>query len=254
MAALVPVTSSSDETAQVVTRLEAELQRQIALREVADRMVARARDNHEEAFERLLLRCRFLEDEKVKWTDDSQRTIGDLKREHAEDLTRRLEVERTEWRGILKARDEVIERLGREVNEMREALADRDKRLAAAAEREALADRDRRIAAAAEREALTDRDNRLAAAEEREGSLGLQLAAAEERFRAEAFHLSALVALHSKEAQAAQAEVERLRQQLASVFASTSWSISRPLRVASRLMRRLRRGPSRLVGLVRRRP
>ena len=93
-AALVPGRPPSDEIIQAVTRLEAELERQLALREAADRAVARTRDRHEDAYERLLLRCRSLEEEKVGWTDANLRSIHDrecLEREHAAAMVRQLE-------------------------------------------------------------------------------------------------------------------------------------------------------------------
>ena len=222
MAALGPEGHAGDGDAETVARLAADLDREIALREAAVRARARARDEHEDAYERLLLRCRSLEADKVRWADAGFRSVEDLellKHDHARALARQSE-------GVeLKHRSET-ERLARDLAALRDTLAARDTMVG-------------------------ERDAKVAAAEEREGLLRLTLAEAEERFRTEAFHLSALIALQSSEAKAAQAEAEAAKRQLASIFASTSWKIGRPLRWAGRFLRRLRRVPSRLVRVVR---
>ena len=236
MAGLEPEGHAGDDDAETVARLAADLDREIALREAAVRARARARDEHEDAYERLLLRCRSLEADKVRWADAGFRSVEDvelLKNDHARALARQSDelsktFERASEGVELKQRSE-IERLSRDLAALRDTLVARDTMVG-------------------------ERDAKVAAAEEREGLLRLTLAEAEERFRSEAFHLSALIALQSSEAKAAQAEAEAAKRQLASIFASTSWKIGRPLRWAGRFLRRLRRVPSRLVRVVRHHP
>ena len=236
MAALEPEAHAGDDAIGTVARLEADLNREIALREAAVRARALARDEHEDAYEHLLLRCRSLEAEKVRWADAGFRSVEDvelLKQDHARALARQSDdlsktFEQVSERVELKHRSEV-EQAARDLAALRDTLAARDTMVG-------------------------ERDAKVAAAEEREGLLRLTLAEAEERFRSEAFHLSALIALRSSEAKAAQAEAEAAKRQLASIYASTSWKVGRPLRWAGRLLRGLRRVPSRLVGVVRHRP
>lgn len=229
MAALEPEAHAGDDAVGTVARLEADLNREIALREAAVRARALARDEHEDAYEHLLLRCRSLEAEKVRWADAGFRSVEDvelLKQDHARALARQSD-------DLSRTFEQVSERVELKHRfEVEQAARD-------------LAARDTMVG---------ERDAKVAAAEEREGLLRLTLAEAEERFRSEAFHLSALIALRSSEAKAAQAEAEAAKRQLASIYASTSWKVGRPLRWAGRLLRGLRRVPSRLVGVVRHRP
>lgn len=246
-ATLVPGVPASQEVVEAIERLEEELSHQTTLREAADRAAARARDDREDAFERLVVRCASLEDEAARWADADRRDTADLRRierEHSEMLARRSDELSLSFKQQLedveRGNRESIERLERQAAELRDELAARE---------------GEGIRSLAERDAsIADRDRALAAAGEREGSLHLELAEAEERFRAEAFHLSALIALRSKEALTAQAEVEALKLHLAAVYASGTWKIGRPLRGAGRLARRLRRVPFRLIGVVRRQP
>lgn len=189
------------------------------------RRMERARQAHEEAFERLLGRCRALEDEKVEWVDRSAKDRADID-------------------AMAAARASVEDRLRAAVDRVQDLEA---------------TDLRRRDAEAAERDRMADAHAlALAEVETREEAARHDLAKAEETFRIEAYRLSALVVLRSKQAEAAAAgteaaaaEAAAARHQLALLVASTSWRLTRPLRVLSRLIRRAGRAPHRLARALR---
>ena len=199
----------------------------------------RARQDHEEAFEHLLGRCRALEDEQVEWIGRSAKDRADIE-------------------AMAAARASVEDRLRVVVDRVQdlEAIDLRHRDAALAAARTHQAERDRMT----EAHALA-----LAEVETREEAARHDLAKAQEDFRIEAYRLSALVVLRSKQAEAAAAgteaaaagteaaaaETAAARHQLALLVASSSWRLTRPLRVLSRLIRRAGRAPRRLARAMR---
>ncbi len=216
-------TALTDAARDTASTLEAALERETARREAAQRDAERARQNHEDAYERLLTRCRQLQDEKLRWSEDARR--GGLAAAEAG----------------AKAEQEHRDAMARQ------ALAfEQERARAEQALQRAHLDERTRLAA--------DHDRAIAEADDRLHAARRDLAQAETEFRIEAYRLSSLVALKSQDADEATAEAEAARLQLRLVLASTSWTLTRPIRVASRLLRRAARAPRRLARALRPEP
>lgn len=219
---IVEASIASDRTELPAARPDAALDRETALREAAQRRAERLAQDHEDAYERLLVRCRALEGEALLWSEEK---AGFLVRQGA-------------------AADRVAE--------LEAALAACEARLAQAAslgEERAHAERDRMerqiqaLAAAHEADLsrrAAEHDAALSAAEDRIHGARHDLLEAEKAFRVEAYRLSALVALKAQEADDRAGEAAGLRDQLSAVLASSSWRLSRPLRSIGSLLARVR--------------
>lgn len=192
------------------------------------RRMERARQGHEEAFERLLGRCRSLEDEKLDWLAERRTQIAAQK--SADDRAAELERQCHDLEARLRASADRVRNL--------EASDGRHREAESAMARTHQAERDRMIGA---------HESALAEVETREEDARHGLAVAEEGFRIEAYRLSALLVFRSKEAETGAAEAVAVRHQLALLMTSTSWRVTRPLRVMSRLLRRASGVPRRLA-------
>ena len=203
-----------------------------ALHDTEGRGIERARKGHEEAFERLLGRCRGLEDEKFEWIAG--------RREHIEALAAAkvfADERAADWERQRRALQDRLRASADRVRDL-EAIDDRHREAARATARTHQIERDRMIDAHA---------SALAEVETNEETARHALAKAEEDFRIEAYRLSALIVFRSKEAEAAAAETVAVHQELALLLTSTSWRVTRPLRLMSRLVRRALGVPRRLV-------
>ncbi len=228
----------TDHILLAVAALEAELERQTSLREDLGRGIERARHDHEDAFERLLRRCRELEDVEVRRVEAARASeirLAALDQDHRD----ALEGQHRESARAIADRLEEAEHRHHAAIAAREGALLRSHGLA-------IEELTRSHRAAAEAQALA-----IAEAEDRADSLRGQLARAETEFRKEAYRLSALIALRAQEAEAAGAEASALRERLAQVHASTSWKLARPLRILVYVLRRALRAPRRLARAVR---
>ena len=209
------------------------------LRDAERRGIERARKGHEEAFERLLGRCRGLEDEKFEWIAERREHIEAFTaaRKAQDDHVHSADDRAADWERQRRALQDRLRASADRVRDL-EAIDDRHREAARATARTHQVERDRMIDAHA---------SALAEVETNEETARHALAKAEEDFRIEAYRLSALIVFRSKEAEAAAAETVAVNQRLALLLTSTSWRVTRPLRLMSRLVRRASGVPRRLV-------
>ena len=223
----------TDETLLAVATLEADLERQTSLREALGRRIERARHDHEDDYERILMRCRQLEDGEIRRVDATARAfeirvaelqarIADLEQDHRDALECQLR----------ESAQATADRLAEAERRHHAAVAEREQALA------------RSHAAEAYAFEIAERDNRVVA-------LQGQMAKAETEFRKEAYRLSALIALQAQNAEYARAEASALQERLAHVYASSSWRLLRPLRILTYVLRRAMKVPRRLARAVR---
>ena len=240
----------TDETLLAVATLEADLERQTSLREALGRRIERARHDHEDDYERILMRCRQLEDGEIRRVDATARAfeiriaelqarIADLEQDHRDALERQLR----------ESAQATADRLAEAERRHHAAVAEREQALARShaatieeVTRSHQAVRDR--AAEAYAFEIAERDDRVVA-------LQGQMAKAETEFRKEAYRLSALIALQAQNAESARAEASALQERLAHVYASSSWRLLRPLRVLTYVLRRAMKATRRLARAVR---
>lgn len=226
---IVEASIASDRTELPAARPDAALDRETALREAAQRRAERLAQDHEDAYERLLMRCRALEAEALLWSEEKARFL--VRQGAAGDRTAELEASLAELEASLAACEARLARAAA-LGEERER-ADRDRM-----ERQIQA-----IAAAHEADLsrlAAEHDAALSAAEDRLHDARHDLLEAEKAFRVEAFRLSALVALKAQEADDRAGEAAGLQDQLRAVLASSSWRLSRPLRSIGSLLARVR--------------
>ena len=203
-------------------RLEAALDRETALREAAQRRAERLAQDHEDAYERLLVRCRALEGEALLWSEEKARFLA--RQGAAGDRIADLEASLAAGEARLSAAASLAE--------------ERDR-----ANRDTVERQGRALTAAHEAELSrlsAGHDAALSAAEDRLHGVRHDLLEAEKAFRVEAYRLSALVALKAKEADDRAGEAAGLRDELRAVLASSSWRLSRPLRTIGRILARVR--------------
>ena len=198
-----------------LARLEAALDRETALREAAQRRAERLAQDHEDAYERLLVRCRALEGEVLAGSGERALVLARQAAAEARivDLEARLSAAEALREERERAHRATLERQSRTLTEAHEA------------ER-------RRLSA--------DHDAALSAAEDRLHGLRHEFVEAEKAFRVEAYRLSALVALKAEEAEHSAGEAAGLRERLHALLTSSSWRLSRPLRAMGRLLSRVR--------------
>ena len=251
---LVAGATVTDDVLLAIAALEADLERQTSLREALDRRIERARHDHEDDHERLLMRCRQFEDGEVRRVDAAARAsevrIAELEKDHRDALDRQLHESAQATAGRMEEaerrhRDAIAEREQALLRSHEIATEDLTRAHAAAIEeltRSHRAARDR--AAEAQAFEIAERDDRVE-------SLQNRLAKAEAEFRTEAYRLSASIALHAQDAQSARAEASALRERLAHPLASSTWTPAGPLRVLASVLRRAMRAPRRLARAVR---